>query len=97
MADTGINLAELVTSGRHVVVQCGACPHRAVVKPAALGVPLATAVTLAGANLICSASRSKRFLTTRRATATRARGASGERPEPTVHLVISSPGGTRYG
>ena len=63
MADTGITLAELATSGRHVVVQCSECPHRNVLKPSALGVPLATAVTLAGANLKCSACGSKRVLT----------------------------------
>ena len=63
MADTGITLAELATSGRRVVVQCGACPHRAVKKPAALGVPLATTVPRAGANLICSACGSKSVLT----------------------------------
>ena len=34
-----ITLAPLATSGRHVVVQFGACPHRAVLKPTALGVP----------------------------------------------------------
>ena len=63
MADTGITLAELVTSGRHVVVQCSACPHRAVLKPTALGVRLATVVPRAGANLICSACGSKTVLT----------------------------------
>ena len=63
MAETGITLAQLVSAGRHVVVQCGACPHRAVVKPTALGVPLATMVPRAGANLICSACGSKSVLT----------------------------------
>jgi hypothetical protein len=63
MADTGITLSELAKSGRHVVVQCGACPHRAVMRPTALGVPLATMVPRAGANLICSACGSKSVLT----------------------------------
>ena len=58
-----ITLAQLTQSGRHVVVQCGACPHRAVLKPAALGVPLATVAAKAGANLICSACGSKSVLT----------------------------------
>ena len=63
MPDSAITLAQLATSGRHVVVQCGDCPHRAVMKPAALGVPLATVVPRAGANLICSACGSKQVLT----------------------------------
>jgi len=53
----------MVSLGRHVVVQCGACPHRNVLKPTALGVQLATVVTLAGANLVCSACGSKKVLT----------------------------------
>ena len=61
--NTGITLAQLAGAGRHVVVQCSDCPHRNLMKPTALGVPLATAVTLAGANLICSACGSKRVLT----------------------------------
>ena len=56
-------LAQLSSSGRHVAVQCGACPHRAVLKPTALGVPLATTVALAGGNLICSGCGSKNVLT----------------------------------
>ena len=28
MAEGGITLAELAKSGRHVIVQCGACPNR---------------------------------------------------------------------
>ena len=58
-----ITLAQLASSGRHVVVQCGACPHRAVLKPTAFGVPLATVVPHAGANLICSECGSKNVLT----------------------------------
>ena len=34
-----ITLAQLATAGRLVVVQCGACPHRTVLKPIDLGVP----------------------------------------------------------
>ena len=58
-----ITLAQLATAGRHVVVQCGDCPHRNVLKPTALGVPLATVVPRAGANLICSACGSTNVLT----------------------------------
>jgi hypothetical protein len=57
-------------------VQCSACPHRAVVKPTALGMPLATLVPRAGANLICSACGSKRVLTYPESK-TRAKGGSG--------------------
>jgi hypothetical protein len=39
------------------------CPHRALLKPAALGVPMATAVPLAGANFKCSTCGSKQVLT----------------------------------
>ena len=59
----GITLAQLATAGRHVVVQCGDCPHRSVLKPSTLGVPLETVVPLAGANLICSACGSTNVLT----------------------------------
>ena len=58
-----ITLAQLAAGGRHVVVQCSACPHRAVLKPTALGVSLATLVPRAGANLICSACGPKSVLT----------------------------------
>ena len=58
-----ITLAQLASGGRYVVVQCSACPHRAVLKPVALGVPLATVVPEVGANLICSACGSKSVLT----------------------------------
>ena len=63
MADSAITLAQLATAGRHVVVQCGDCPHCAVLEPSALGVPLATVVPRAGANLICSVCGSKHVLT----------------------------------
>jgi ribosomal protein S27E len=63
MAGPGITLAQLASSGRHVVVQCGSCPHRTLLPPAALGVPMVTAVTLAGAKLKCSACGSKQVLT----------------------------------
>jgi hypothetical protein len=63
MADTGITLAQLASSSRHVVVQCGGCPPHNVLKPTAPGVPLAMVVTLAGANLKCSACGSEQVLT----------------------------------
>jgi hypothetical protein len=54
MAEDGITLSDLARSGRHVVVQCGACPNRRLHKPTELGVPLTTAVAVAGALLKCS-------------------------------------------
>ncbi len=50
---TGITLAQLASSGRHVVVQCAECSNRRLMKPADLGMPLPTAVSLAGAVLKC--------------------------------------------
>ncbi len=51
MADegSGITLAQLASSGRHLVEQCAECPNRRLMKPADLGVPSATAVSLSGA------------------------------------------------
>ena len=63
MAEGGITLAELAKSGRHVIVQCGACPNRRLMKPTELGVPLTTAVAIAGPLLKCSKCGSKRVLT----------------------------------
>lgn len=63
MADNGITLAQLGSSGRRVVVQCGACPNRRILKPTELGVPLATAVSLAGAVMKCGDCGSKQVLT----------------------------------
>jgi hypothetical protein len=61
--DEGITLAQLASSGRHVVVQCAECPNRRLMKPADLGVPSATAVSLAGALMKCGECGSKRVLT----------------------------------
>jgi hypothetical protein len=60
---TGITLAQLASAGRCVVVLCGACANRQLMKPAALGVPLATTVSLAGAVLGCGDCGSERVLT----------------------------------
>ena len=60
---TGITLAQLASSGRHVVVQCAECPNRRLMKLAELGVPLPTAVSLAGALMKCGGCWSKRVLT----------------------------------
>jgi hypothetical protein len=43
----------LASSGRRVVVQCVTCPNRKLLKPTDLGVPLTTAVALAGAVMKC--------------------------------------------
>ena len=60
---TGITLAQLASSGRHVVVQCAECPNRRLMKPVELGVPLSTAVSTAGAVMKCGDCGSKRVLT----------------------------------
>ena len=73
MAEGSITLEVLARSGRRVVVQCGACPNRRLVGPTELGVPLTTAVAVAGALLKCSACGSKSAL--QRAIGTCARGA----------------------
>ena len=59
LLDAGVT----VERGRLVVVECGACPNRRLLKPVALGLPLATAVSVAGALLKCSKCGSKRVLT----------------------------------
>jgi hypothetical protein len=61
--ERGISLAQLAAAGRFVVVECGACPNRRLMKPVALGLPLATAVSVAGTLLKCSKCGSKRVLT----------------------------------
>jgi DNA-directed RNA polymerase subunit RPC12/RpoP len=61
--ERGISLAQLAAFGRLVVVECAACPNRRLLKPIALGLPLATAVSVAGALLKCSECGSKRVLT----------------------------------
>ena len=61
--DAGITLAQLASSGRHVVVQCAECPNRRLIKATELGVPLTTAVSLAGALMKCGECGSKRVLT----------------------------------
>jgi DNA-directed RNA polymerase subunit RPC12/RpoP len=63
MAEGSITLAELAKSGRHVIVQCGACPNRRLMKPTELGVPLTNPVATAGPLLKCSECGSKRVLT----------------------------------
>ena len=50
---TGITLAQLASSGQRFVVQCGACPNRKLLMPTEFGVPLDTAVSLAGAVIKC--------------------------------------------
>jgi hypothetical protein len=63
MVEGGITLAELATTGRRVVVQCGACPNRRLMKPTELGVPLTTPVAIAGPLLKCSECGSRHVLT----------------------------------
>ena len=61
--ERGMSLAQLAAAGRLVVVECGACPNRRLLKPVTLGLPLATPISLAGALLKCSKCGSKRVLT----------------------------------
>jgi hypothetical protein len=60
---TGITLAQLTASGRHVIVQCGRCPNRRLARPSDLDLPMETAVSVAGAILKCGDCGSKRVLT----------------------------------
>jgi hypothetical protein len=52
-AHSGITLAELAASGRHVVVQCGHCPNRRLSRATDLDLPMDTPVNLVGALLKC--------------------------------------------
>jgi hypothetical protein len=52
-AHSGITLAELAASGRHVVVQCGHCPNRRLSRTSDLDLPMDTPVNLVGALLKC--------------------------------------------
>jgi hypothetical protein len=70
MAEAGITLAQLASSGRHVVAQCGECPNRALVKPLDIGLPpettMAELTRAAGAGrspLYCSTCKSRSVLT----------------------------------
>ena len=49
----GITLAELASSGRHIVVQCGHCPNRRLSRATDLDLPMDTPVNLVGALLKC--------------------------------------------
>ena len=60
---TGITLAQLAASGRHVVVQCGRCPNRKLARPSDLDLPMETAVSDAGALLKCCDCDSTEVLT----------------------------------
>lgn len=60
---TGITLAQLAASGRHVIVQCERCPNRRLARPSDLDLPMETAVSDAGALLKCGDCGSKRVLT----------------------------------
>ena len=60
---TGITLAQLAASGRHVFVQCGRCPNRRLAKPSDLDLPMGTAVSDAGALLKCGDCGSTEVLT----------------------------------
>ena len=59
---TGITLAELAASGRHIVVQCGACPNRRLSLPIDLDLPMDTPVNMVGALLKCSECGSRDVL-----------------------------------
>ena len=50
---TGITLAQLAASGRHVVVQCAHCQNRALSRTSELDVPLDLPVNQVGALLKC--------------------------------------------
>jgi hypothetical protein len=52
---TGITLAQLAASGRHVVVQCGHCPNRRLSRTTDLDLPMDTPVSLVGALFKCCA------------------------------------------
>jgi hypothetical protein len=52
-AHTGITLAQLAASGRHVVAQCGHCPNRRLCRATDLDLPMDTPVNLVGALLKC--------------------------------------------
>ena len=49
----GITLAELASSGRHIVVQCGHCPNRRFSRAADLDLPMDTPVNLGGLLRCC--------------------------------------------
>jgi len=50
---TGITLAQLAASGRHIVAQCGECPNRRLSRPVDLDLPMDTPVNMVGALLKC--------------------------------------------
>ena len=59
---SGITLGQLATSGRGVILQCGACPNQRFAQPTELGLPLSLPVTSAGTMLKCSSCGSKQVL-----------------------------------
>ena len=59
---TGITLAQLASAGRCVVVQCGDCPNRRLMRPNDLGLPLATSGSLVRATIRCSECGSEHVL-----------------------------------
>ena len=58
-----ITLANLAKGGRRVVVQCGACSNRRLLKPVEFDIPMDTEVSVAGAVLKCGDCGSKSVLT----------------------------------
>ena len=52
-AHSGMTLAQLAASGRHVVVQCGRCPNRRLSRASDLDLQMDTSVNLVGALLKC--------------------------------------------
>src|SRR6185312_10735170 len=59
---SGITLAELAASGRHIVVQCGECANRRLSRPIDLDLPMDTPVNLVGALLKCCECGSRELL-----------------------------------
>ena len=51
---TGITLAQLAASGRHVVVQCAHCQNRGLSRTSELDLPMDLPVNQVGALLNCS-------------------------------------------
>jgi hypothetical protein len=49
----GITLAELASSGRHIVMQCARCPNRRLSRTTDLDLPMDTPVNLVSALLKC--------------------------------------------
>ena len=60
---TGITLAELAASGRHIVVQCGRCPNRRLARPIDVDLPMDISVSDAGSLLKCCECGSTEMLT----------------------------------